>query len=411
MEANKRTIAFLKSRFGEYYKKCDLYLPERFGKREFGFMYFGSDMMQRHLRFKTKDNIRKFLVDKVPMHVFHSSAYYEKPDAPTMEEKGWLGADLIFDLDADHLKNAKELSYENMLAEVKKEFIKLLENYILDDFGFSKKHLTVVFSGARGYHLHVRDPKILGMGSPERREIMDYISGPGTEDIERFVFAKEAYDRKEYRDKERRIRTSAKFIRKMPKISDFGWRKKMRMGVENLLKELREMGKENAIKFLARLRLEGVGKATSQGIWNDLFEGKTKGADRMLAEDNLEVFSSNKLRDTFIKIVEDTQKVKLVGEADEPVTSDTKRLIRLPTSLHGKTGFVVKRIGFDELEGFNPLTDAIPSSFGLDRTKIKMKKPIKLVLRGEKFNLSRGIYRVPEYAAIFLMCRGLAVVV
>jgi len=408
MEEDKRTIEFLKSRFGEYYKKCDLYLPERFGKREFGFMFFGSDMMQRHLRFKTKDDIRKFLVDKIPMHVFHSSAYYEKPDAPTMEEKGWLGADLIFDLDADHLKNAKELSYENMLAEVKKEFIKLLENYILDDFGFSKRHLTVVFSGARGYHLHVRDPKIFGLGSPERREIMDYISGPGTEDIERFVFARLAYDKKEYRDKERRIKISEKFIRKMPKISDFGWRKKMRMGVENLLKELREMGKEEAIKFLASL--EGVGKVSSKGIWDDLFEGKTKGADRMLTEDNLEVFSSNKLRDAFIKIVEDTQKVKLVGEADEPVTSDTKRLIRLPSSLHGKTGFVVKRIGFDELESFNPLAEAIPSSFGQGRIKIKMQKSIKIKLRGEKFNLSRGIYKVPEYTAIFLMCRGLAVV-
>jgi DNA primase small subunit len=395
-----RTLDFVRSKFGEYYEKCELQLPVRFGEREFGFIFFESGMMQRHIGFKKEDDVRRFLVNRTPMHVYHSSAYYEIPNAPTMDEKNWLGADLIFDLDSDHLKGAKEMSYEVMLAEVKKEFIKLIDSYILEDLGISKKHMTIVFSGARGYHLHVRDPRVLGLGSPERREIVDYLS-PGSEDVEELAFEKTAYDKRESR-----FGISMKYVRKMPRMTDHGWKKKMRIGVENLLRELEEMGKDKAVEYLEGFG--GIGGTISNGIWKDLFEGKVKGAERMLAEDKVEVFSSDKYRDAFIRVVVESQKVKLEGEADEPVTSDVKRLIRLPSSLHGKTGLLVKRLDFEELEGFEPLRDAIPANFGSDQVTVKVKEAIKFDIGGESFNLGSGISKLPEYAAIFLMCRGVA---
>ncbi|MCK5547718.1 MAG: hypothetical protein KAI64_01800, partial [Thermoplasmata archaeon] len=269
------------------------------------------------------------------------------------------------------------------------------------DLGFSRKHIMIVFSGARGYHLHVRDPKVQGLQSHERREIVDYISGPSREDIERFIFKREAFDKREFKGK-----VYPKYIRRMPKRGDISWAGKMRIGIENLLRELSDMGKDKAIGYMAGF--EGIGTISSGKMWRDLFEGDTKGADRMLREDNLEVFSSDKVRDAFIRIVVESQKVKLEGETDEPVTSDTKRLIRLPTSLHGKTGFLVKRLELEELDDFEPLRDAIPSNFGTDKTNVKMLQPVKMDLGGEKFNLGTGIYKVPEYAAIFFMCRRLA---
>ena len=36
------------------------------------------------------------------------------------EEKEWLGAELIFDLDADHIEGADKMTYMEILAEVKK---------------------------------------------------------------------------------------------------------------------------------------------------------------------------------------------------------------------------------------------------------------------------------------------------
>lgn len=98
----------------------------------------------------------------IPRHVYHSAAYYQRPGAPTMKEKIWQGADLIFDLDADHLRGAAS-SYAGMLEQVKRETLKLL-SFLLSDFGFAESKISVVFSGGRGYHIHVRDPRIYSFG-------------------------------------------------------------------------------------------------------------------------------------------------------------------------------------------------------------------------------------------------------
>src|SRR2546426_10853545 len=146
-------------------------MPPRLTRREFGFMFWEAGMMQRHKSFTSGESLRGFMARQTPMHVYHSTAYYETPGAPTMEEKGWLGADLIFDLDADHIPKAKEMSYEEMLEAVKRKIILLHDDFLERDFGFDDKTLKIVFSGGRGYHIHVRDERIWNLGSHERREI------------------------------------------------------------------------------------------------------------------------------------------------------------------------------------------------------------------------------------------------
>src|SRR3990170_846071 len=125
-EAGKEaTTNFLRAQFRRYYVTSKPTPPDRFGRREFGFMFWSPGMVQRHIGFSREDQLRGFLQTRVPAHVYYSSAYYEKPDAPTMEEKGWLGADLIFDLDADHIPGAEKMGYEEMLEAVKKRIIQL----------------------------------------------------------------------------------------------------------------------------------------------------------------------------------------------------------------------------------------------------------------------------------------------
>src|SRR2546428_1360589 len=92
-----------------------------------------------------------------------------------MEEKGWLGADLVFDLDADHILRVKGMAYEVMLEEVKSEVAKIVDQYLLADFGFDDDAILITFSGGRGYHIHVRDPRAWELHSHERPEIADYI--------------------------------------------------------------------------------------------------------------------------------------------------------------------------------------------------------------------------------------------
>ena len=54
MDQNSR---FLLKTFRKYYKAYTPWMPERFTKREFGFMFFDRDMMQRHLGFANADDV------------------------------------------------------------------------------------------------------------------------------------------------------------------------------------------------------------------------------------------------------------------------------------------------------------------------------------------------------------------
>jgi DNA primase small subunit len=397
----KETIEFLKKRFSDYYNNTELYLPKRFGKREWGFMFIGENFMQRHKAFSSQIDVKEFLTKRVPAHVYHSAAYYESPGASTMVEKNWLGADLIFDLDADHIKGAERLTYEQTLNKVKEEFIRLIDNFLISDFGFSEDHLTIVFSGGRGYHIHIRDPQVLQLTSHERREIVDYITGKDVDYDD--IFQTEVYD-----SQKKGPYVTVKRKMKLLDKDAGGWNGKMINGIKNLTLKLEKLDEKEGVQRLENFR--GVGNKTAKGIYTDLYEGKEgeRGFDKMWRDINLDVFSSNKNLNSFLNLVKEEVSIELKGETDEPVTSDIKRLIRLPTSLHGKTSFVVTLLSRDELDKFNPLKDAVSPQFSDDPVKITVNKPVEINLKDERFHLKEGNTEVPEYAAIYLMCRRVA---
>jgi len=392
--------------FSRHYKEEALFMPERFSKREFGFMFFDRDFVMRHLSFPSRAALKKYLVEQVPSHVYYSCAYYEKPDAPTMGEKKWLGADLIFDLDADHVEGAKSLPYDKMLEKVKEEVIRLLDEFLLGDLGFEEDDLRIVFSGGRGYHIHVSNPRVLQLSSHERREIVDYVTGTGL-DID-WVFPPTSFETGRFMD---RIDTAQK--RKMPSATDGGWKGRIRKGIDRLFEEL---DGRDATTGLARLRelvsKAGIslGKKTLEGVYDDLFAGKsgTRGIDRMRAEDTFEVFSEKRHADAFLAIVEVMVRGDMKGETDEPVTSDIKRLIRLPSSLHGKTGFEVVPMTRDRLDSFNPFDDAVPKAFGEQSVRVTCEKPVQVRLKGSSYSLDQGQNDIPEFVAVHLICRRLA---
>jgi DNA primase small subunit (EC 2.7.7.-) len=91
---------------------------------------------------------------------------------------------------------------------------------------------------------------------------------------------------------------------------------------------------------------------------------------------------------------------------DEPVTTDTHRLIRLPGSLHGGSGLVVTPIDRDDLDEFAPLTDAVPDRFTGTDIDIEVADPCRVDLSGDTIKLDRGVHSVPEHVGVFLMARG-----
>ena len=97
------------------------------------------------------------------------------------------------------------------------------------------------------------------------------------------------------------------------------------------------------------------------------------------------------------------------GETDEPVTCDVKRLIRLPSSLHGKTGLKVVEIDIDELKTFDPLNDAIV--FDDDPVKINLNTSFTIKMNQQHFHLEPGEVEVPQYLAVFLIGRRTASII
>ena len=394
---------FITRMFSKHYRETNLAMPDRFSKREFGFMFYDRQGMFRHTAFPTRASLKKYLIEHTPAHAYYSCAYYEKPDAPTMPEKKWLGADLIFDLDADHVEGTQDLPYERMLERVKQEVVRLIDEFLLGDLGVPENELRIAFSGGRGYHVHISSPKVLRLSSHERREIVDYVTGTDL-DID-WVFPPKPFEIGRFKD---RVDSDKK--RTMPSIQDGGWRRRIRKGINSLLEEMESMEPADGQQRLAELFKESkrdIGKKTVAGLYEDLFAGKPgkRGVDRMRADDTFEVFSEKRHADAFLDLVDMRIRGRMKGETDEPVTSDIKRLIRLPTSLHGKTGFEVVPLTREALTDFDPFKDAVSSAFGDDEVTIMCDKPCTVTLKGQEYALSAGKNNVPEFVAVHLVCR------
>ena len=395
-------VEFIMQRFRDYYISSPPPPPERFGRREFGFMFFDKNFVQRHLGFAKEADFQAFLRDRVPSHSYYSSAYYKDPGAEKMEDKTWLGADLIFDLDADHIPGAESLSYTEMLARVKQEMIRLLDDYVLGDLGFDESYLKVTFSGGRGYHAHVSDPKVQMLRSHERREIVDYIIGTDL-NMDWLVPERTMAD-KRYGSTGR---VQSYQTRLLPSSSSGGWKGKLGRALPGFLDELESTGDAGARGRYSALR--GEKQEVVVALFDDLFSGTggKRGRDLILQKGNLADLKDRHVP-LFVRLIEMDLRPRLAGEVDEPVTSDIKRLIRLPYSLHGKTGLRVEKMTRDELEGFDPLRDAVPSTLSDAPIKLKMAKRLDIKLKGERFSLD-GEVEVPEFAALFLLCRREAV--
>jgi len=401
---NDQTRLFLKRRFGEYYSGHRVEAPPGFVQREWGFLFYDDTpdkarpfQMHRHKSFNSAAELNDYLKSMAPSHAYHSAAYYQYPQAPTMPEKKWLGADLIFDLDADHLPNPPK-SYSGMLGMVKKEIIRLIDEFLLDDLGFREKDIDIVFSGGRGYHVHVRDARVKALKSPERREIVDYILGTGLISERVFVKANEVVDGQ----KGARITGVWRLKGYDEGGGGHGWSRRVARHMASKLREACAMPDKDAVEYLKRygFKPKNVKKAL-ESLREPSLQDKILKEGRLELYGNLDDFFKNMLADTIGEF-----KVDLAGKTDEPVTADIKRLIRLPGSIHGGSSFGVIPLTRKALENFNPLEDAI--IFDDTPVRVLVTKAQEAEIKGKIYRVSEGVGRLPENVAMFLMCRGYA---
>ncbi|MCL4375172.1 DNA primase catalytic subunit PriS, partial [Candidatus Marsarchaeota archaeon] len=300
----------------DYYRRAVLSV-DRVDKREFAYGTFESKIKVRHLSFRSIQELSRYLVDNAPPYLSYSSAYYEFPAGRPMEKKNWQGSELVFDLDATDMdipckkEHGKGWICKICLEAVKGEAIKLIEDFLIPDFGFSESEMIINFSGNRGYHIHINREDVLGLDKNERKQISDYISGNGIDSEEIFP-------------------DSGKRGKRLigPRPEEKGWPGKI---AKNFISKLNKgpeamqalgMSKQMAEKLYKNRSLVEMG--IRSGNWDMI---------------------SIKNKSEFWKDVLKKEAVIQSDRIDGNVTNDTSHLIRLPDTIHGETGFIAKRIG------------------------------------------------------------------
>jgi len=379
-----KTRDFLKEKFQEYYRNADITLPPRFTAREWGFLSWDGGIMNRHQKFRSISEVKKYLIKVAPAHSYHSVAYYKDPGKNTMIDKEWMGADLIFDLDADHLPEMEEvkkgkITFSKLMDYIREQTYRLVVDVLLGDFGLNENDLLITFSGGRGYHVHVRTPDVLTLPSGARREIADYLTGKGL-DLNKILI--DAGYTKEYPIRGRGVERKNIGVEKLPKKESKGWQGIITRHIHQTLDNLRELDKKERKNCMKRLGLRNItfnAKNTNEEIFNKMPKAPKKKLVRIA------------LKETAI-------------HPDEPVTGDIHRLIRLPGSLHGGSGLKVTVMDSVKLETFDPMKEA--TAFGEKLIKVRsiVNHPVTMGDGLAKLK-PNSVVELPEKAAIYFMAR------
>ena len=368
-EKNKEA-EFLEKHFKKYYLEHKVNISN-VENREFGYGVFGRKIVNRNISFSSIEEMNQFLRERNPLFFSYSNACYRFPDRRPMVNKELMCADIIYEFDADDLSEVKEIngfqwfSTEN-IEDTKKQVFKLI-NFLEDDFGFLTENISINFSGKAGYHIHLREKEIQQLGKQARIELVDYLTGTGIYfdnlgyDVENLVCKKgigkwkQRIDigLKEFFEKDK------KEIQEITELSS--------AKLSQLLKS-----KEELLKTINRGYLFPVGARTNKQFWTRVLE----------------------------KIVEEKK-----CPIDRQTSVDMHKIIRVPETLHGTTGFVAKTIKLDELKKFNPHKEAIV--FGDETISIFIKKAPKFSLNGETFGpFEEQKIELPLYAGIYLLGKG-----
>jgi DNA primase small subunit len=368
----EKDLSIVEAAFKKYYfENFDLLsIPERASEREFGYQKFNGGM-NRHIAIKSNEELRLMLITNIPSDVYCSNGYYSFPNLP-MSEKDWKGADLIFDIDAKDL---------NLTCRQEHTCIKCLS---CDTISSSQltcpscksnkieiKSVTCknCINGAKQEVFKLK--KILEEDLAIKKEaIQVYFSGNEGFHIHVINSTYQQLGSRERND----LVDYIMFRSAMPET--FGMKKY----------------KPERSSF-AEIDDKGWRGRVSKHIFGS--KSKRSKAVSEIISDGYVLFQ-NKLEN-----LKDVIGVKI----DPNVTIDIHRIFRLPGSLNSKSG--MSKILCENLEKFDPYSDA---SF-IDDEKIDViaNCPIQFTLKNKKF----GPYRnekitIPKYAAIYLICKGLA---
>lgn len=404
--------------FKKYYSslKINEKIMDPIYRREFAFTYFDFEGMHRHISFKHVEGLINYLKSRTPSNVYMSTALYMNPSATAMDLKAWFGSEVTFDIDVDHIPTdckfkhdswkCEKCGYESRgiapqrcpncgygglkkwtwicnecLTEAKRQVIRLIEDFLMNDLGLTSDELIINFSGHRGYHVRIKSETYLNLDSNARGLLINYIMGIG---------AKDMFENEILRSRKRRGYS----------IFDLGWRGKIARGLYELLNEA---SKDTLLKI---------------GLDETSVEDILKMRDLIL-----NILSKENAIWTFVNKLGVKNIYKLVTEAikrnsviiDERVTKDVSRLIRMPESLHGSTGLKAALVKYKDLDKFDPSKDAVVFNKGYLEIEITNPRIYDLELGDHSLNLNEieigRTITLPTEIALYLVLGGHAIIV
>ena len=398
---------FLKKKFREYYSKHAVNSVPSIEAREFGIGDFKKKIVKRHMHFASVSELNEFLRKEAPLYISYSAAYYKEPEARPMENKGFLGSDLVYEFDADDLgldcKEEHDFWYckrcgnsgkgsvkncsncgsaveqyqfvcEKCLDATKKQMLKLIK--VLDEELGIFEQVSINFSGNAGYHLHIRSEKVRPLSSAARLELVDYLTLAG--------FTAEA--------------SIADFSEKMLKCAKPQAVKGAKARVLNRMMEFISNASPDELAAFGGIRLSKA---------RYVHENRAKIIEKM-KQGILDYLPGSKaisvkFWQNLIEHAKHCEALKL----DRQTSIDIHKIVRVPDTLHGSTGLIAKTVPLEHFKEFMPLKQAV--AFGSRQIKVFINKAPKFKLGAERFGPYENEQAVlPEYAAIYLIGKGLA---
>ena len=156
------------------------YLMENMHMREFAFDRSGKGPRDRYYQFTQLRYLERTIRAKAPYAVYTSVALYDKPK----KREGWNAAEFVVDVDAKDnplrtCKCSEGEVCEKCLEEAKELILRISDN--IRQLGFDDLHY--VYSG-RGYHLRCHDKQLQQSDANTRSEVLSYATGAEAPELE-----------------------------------------------------------------------------------------------------------------------------------------------------------------------------------------------------------------------------------
>ena len=363
----EREKEFLKTKYKLYYYNYleRIHIPAELEQREIGFLSFDG-YFKRHMHFLSEKEFKTSILKEVPWGIFYSVAYYEDPSVTDMDKKGWLRADIVFDIDVkdlqpsclrehdfllcgDTIATANSYTKEvenncikidwicnNCLAAAKDEAMRLTE-VLIKELGIPPSKITVYYSGHRGFHVHVDEEELSELGKQARSQIVEYLT-------------------------------------------------------------LTNLSKKTILRYLP---VEEERRETLVGIPRRVLSNVEKTLGATLTLSRARILADQRRLDALLGNAVNAAKIRI----DPQVTLDATRIFRLPGSLNEKSGLA--KIKCDDVIACDPLEDAV--AFDDEPVRINIRYAPKIKMLGYTFGpFKKEKIKVPLYLAVFLVSKGLA---